>query len=188
LEETLRSTRFGVAVQACILATLALPLSGLDGISGQATLPDEALDRLEYAIGEWSVVGERLDSDDSVTEVTEGSQVATWLVPGRIVQMADRDPNGGGRSWWAYDHALGLWTLVSISGENGAVWVLTGTLDEWVITSAPRRLADGRTAMIRFTHYDIEPHMFKALQEVSFDGGVSWAAVYRQTLTRRTIP
>lgn len=148
-------------------------------------LPDVARERLEYAIGEWDIVGERIRRDGSVGEVTEGGQVATWLVPGKIVQMADRDPNGGGRSWWVYDVAAEAWTLLSIGVEQGAVWVLKGNLDEWVITSEPRMRPDGSSVIIRFTHYDIEPDSFRALQEVSRDDGETWTAVFRQTLTRR---
>jgi len=157
-------------------------------VSAQATeaeLPAVAVERLEYAIGEWDVVGERLLPDGTVGEPVHGGMSASWLVPGRIVQMADRDPEGGGRSWWVYDRATEAWTLVSIGVENGAVWVLRGNLEEWIITSDPRQWPDGRSAQIRFTHHDIQPNSFQALQEVSFDGGQTWAAVFRQTLTRR---
>ena len=157
-------------------------------VYGQAAveeLPEVARERLEYAIGDWDVVGERLARDGSVGERIEGGMSATWLVPGRIVQMEDRDSQGGGRSWWVYDVPTQAWTLVSIGVENGAVWVLRGNLDAWVITSEPRERPNGGTAMIRFTHHDIRPNSFRALQEVSFDEGETWTPVFRQTLTRR---
>ena len=167
-----------------LVATVAALLLAACDVAAQESLPAEARSRLEYAIGNGTIRGERLDVDGAVTEVIHGRQSASWLAPGRIVQMTDDDPDGGGRSWWAYDAALDAWTLVSIGVERGAVWVLRGSLDEWVITSEPRTLEDGRKATIRFTHYDIQPDCFKALQEVSFDGGTTWTAVYRQTLTR----
>ena len=50
---------------------------------GEHGYPD--VDGLEYAVGEWEYVGQRIAPDGSAGEVSEGRQTATWLVPGRIV-------------------------------------------------------------------------------------------------------
>lgn len=176
----IRPVRLAALALACALA-LAPP-----SLAQEGELPAEARERLAYAIGSWAWSGEILDPQGNVVRTMEGTQEATWLVPGRIVQMRDTDAGGGGgHSWWVWDERAGAWTLVSISPDDGAVWILKGDLERWVITSEPRPRPDGTTVRIRFTHHDIEPDGFQALMEVSLDGGATWRARSRQWMRRR---
>ncbi|MDG2170177.1 MAG: hypothetical protein P8L44_19885 [Opitutales bacterium] len=62
--------------------------------------------------------------------------------------------------------------------------MLTGGLDEYVISSTPKKQPNGRELTIRFTHTNIQEDSFEAIMETSIDGGKSWWARYRQYLTR----
>ncbi len=83
-----------------------------------------------------------------------------------------------------YNFAKSKFYLTSVDAA-GDLWVLSGGLDEYVITSQPRPHRRGRTTQIRFTHSNIEQDSFDAIMEMSRDGGKTWWMRSRQRLTRR---
>ena len=67
---------------------------------------------------------------------------------------------------------------------NGDLWILSGGLDKFTLTSRPRKRRNGSEFLIRFTHENIKPNSFEALMEMSVDGGKTWFRRSRQFLRR----
>jgi hypothetical protein len=76
-----------------------------------------------------------------------------------------------------------LFHLASVD-ESGEFWLLSGGLDRYVITSAPKRHADGSSTTIRFAHKDIGPDSTHVLMEYSENGGATWEVGFHQYLVR----
>jgi hypothetical protein len=151
-----------------------------------STVDPRAVERMEHKIGRWAFELDYLRPDGSVALTYHGTDEATWLVPGRILQVVDHlhETDARGRSWWFWDEPLQRFTLVAVGADAGELWVFRGDLSAWVITSQPRRMADGSEMQLRFTHAAIEPDSFTATMEYSLDGGATWTRASVQRLHR----
>ena len=171
------------------MALLALCLV-VPRVAGQTNLPDlppEARKRLDHHIGEWHVRTEFLGRDGQVVRTTAATDTARYIIPGRVVELTTEIPENGGistKAWMFYNSARAKYYLTSVDAK-GDLWVLSGGLDEYVITSMPRPHPRGGTTMIRFTHTNIEQDSFEAVMEMSRDGGKIWWKRSRQLVTRR---
>ncbi len=157
-----------------VLAPAALP-----------PLPPEALRRLEYALGSWHVRAEDFDPEGGVARTTEWRNHAEWLLPGRLVLLTHDAPELGSISKTLVFYSIEeeTWYLVD-TNQNGQLWILSGGLEREVITSRPKKMPDGRTLVVRFTHENVEADSFEALMEISFDQGETWRESSRQYLRR----
>ena len=86
---------------------------------------------------------------------------------------------------WFYNTADERFYLISVSGETGELWTMSGSLDEWTITSRPKPRPGGSEVIIRFHHYEVTDDAFRATMEYSRDGGATWTVGYRQRMTRQ---
>ncbi|MCP5117594.1 MAG: DUF1579 domain-containing protein [bacterium] len=149
-------------------------------------IPAEAKKRLDHHIGEWDVRTEFLGRDGQVVRTTTALDTARYIIPGRVVELTTELPEQGSTSkaWMFYSVAEAKYYLTSVDAK-GDLWVLSGGLDEYIITSEPRPHPRGGTIMIRFTHTNIKPDSFEAVMEMSRDEGKRWWKRSRQVLTRR---
>lgn len=140
---------------------------------------------LEHSLGRWQVKADQFDAEGNVVRTLEWQNHAEYLLPGRLVLLTHNAPQLGSVSKTLVFYSLDeeKWYLVDVN-QNGELWILTGGLDREVITSQPRKTADGRTLVVRFTHENIEDDSFEALMEVSFDLGKTWRRSSRQYMTR----
>lgn len=179
-----RPVRMRLTHLALVLALTAHSFAA--GASAQLPdLPAEARKRLDHHVGEWNVRTEFLGRNGGVVRTSEATDTARYVIPGRVVELATvANEKIVSRAWMFYNTTADEFTLTSVD-PRGDHWVLTGGLDEYVITSAPRPHPRGGTLMIRFTHVNIELDSFEALMEMSRDGGETWFPRSRQYLTRQ---
>lgn len=149
-------------------------------------VPPEALRRMEGILGTWDSTWNRLGPDGEVVASFEGTEDAAWAIEGRVVLLTTRVPSQSSHSkaFMYYSEIDQLFHLVSVDAR-GDLWHLTGGLDEFVLTSGPRRRPDGTEFFIRFTHDEADARHFSALMEMSFDGGATWIPATRQELVKR---
>lgn len=148
-----------------------------------AELPAEAKERLDHIIGRWKFETQHLKQDGSVRSTVEGTEEAKYAIDGRVVEMTTTLNGQTSKSWMFYNIAEEQFYLTSVDAR-GDLWILSGGLDEYVITSRPKRRANGSELTIRFTHSNVKADSFEALMETSIDGGETWWTRSRQYLTR----
>ena len=124
--------------------------------------------------------------DGQVVRTSTGRDTAKYIIPGRVVELTTENLDQGSvsKAWMFYKVAAGKYYLTSVDAR-GDLWILSGGLDEYVLTSEPRPNPRGGTTLIRFTHTNIEQDSFEAVMEMSRDGGKTWWKRSRQYLTRR---
>ena len=168
------------------LSVLFVFLSG-NSFSQNATseLPPEAKTRLDHRIGAWDIKMEFLDRNGEVRRTTSGKDTARYLIGDWVVELTTVMAGQGSTSkaWIFYNGQEGKFYLTSVD-SGGDLWVLSGGLDEYVITSTPKPTRNGREMTIRFTHSNIQKDSFEAVMETSIDGGQSWWTRSRQYITR----
>ena len=77
-----------------------------------------------------------------------------------------------------------LFHLTSVD-SRGDLWLLSGGLDDYVITSEPKARPNGGEMIIRFTHDETDADHFSSTMETSIDNGESWRKAVLQDLVRR---
>lgn len=172
---------------ACALLVTLLPgaPSAQDTAEPIAPLPEEARRRLEYAVGAWDVRTEFLDPEGRVQPIEESTHDARFSIPGRLVELTSVTPSSGrGKAWLFYGMQDGLFYLTSVD-QRGDLWVLTGGLDQYVLTSLPRPMEDGSMLTARLTYLNPTAGSYETLMDVSTNGGATWRTVFRQKITRR---
>ena len=149
------------------------------------TIPEEAQNRLNHIIGKWELKTEYLGRNGEVRRTVSGREEAKFLIEDKVVEITTTIPeqNQFSKAWQFYNVAEGKFYLTSVDAK-GDHWVLSGGLEQYVITSQPKKQANGRELTIRFTHKNIQENSFEAVMETSIDGGESWWTRYRQYLTR----
>lgn len=171
-----------------LYALLAISLTAPPAIAQRKLpeLPLEAKKRLDHHVGEWDTRTEFLGRDGQVVRTTTGRDTAKYIIPGRVVELTTENLEQGSvtKAWMFYMVADGKYYLTSVDAR-GDLWILSGGLDEYVLTSQPRPNPRGGTTLIRFTHTNIEQDSFEAVMEMSRDGGETWWKRSRQYLTRR---
>jgi hypothetical protein len=68
--------------------------------------------------------------------------------------------------------------------QDGELWILSGNMEDDILTSQTKERPNGSTMTIRFTHRNRKKDSFEALMEYSSDGGKSWKRGYYQYITR----
>ncbi len=165
------------------LVSLAAPLAAQ---REPAELPPEAARRLEAIVGSWDSTWQWLGPDGEVVRTLVGTEEASWAIEGRVVLLATAVPEVGSesRSLMYYSEIDERFHLVSVDAR-GDLWLLSGGLEAYVITSEPKPQPDGSELTIRFTHDESDPDRFTAVMETSNDGGRTWRKAVHQELVRR---
>jgi len=168
---------------ALLAAGFVVPIFWAQG--GPQPLPAEAQKRLDHHVGEWDVRTEILGREGQTLRTTTARDTAEYIIPGRVVELTTvSNEQTVSKAWMFYNAAAEKFYLTSVDAR-GDLWILTGDLDEYVLTSEPKPHPRGGTLTLRFRHSEIKPDSFKALMEMSRDGGKKWWIRSRQTLTRR---
>jgi hypothetical protein len=165
---------------------MSLAVSTLIAQGNLPELPLEAKKRLDHHVGEWDARTEFLGRDGQVVRTTKARDSAKYIIAGRVIELTTENLEQGSisKAWMFYNAAKDRYYLTSVDAK-GDLWILSGGLDEYVLTSEPRPHPRGGTTMIRFTHSNIEQDSFEAVMEMSRDGGQTWRKRSRQHLTRR---
>ena len=148
-------------------------------------LPEEARKRLEHAIGKWEVTTKFYNADGEVIRENKGIDTNRYVIPGRLIEhnIANSEGVTTARGQMFYNVREEKFCVTSVDA-NGDLWILTGGLDTFVLTSRPREQPNGTVMMVRFTHENIEEDSFEAQMEISRDGGETWRKGYRQFIKR----
>ena len=168
--------------------SMAVPIEGWAQQGDPQPFPEEARQRLDYAIGKWVSKTQAIDPKGKVVRTSYSEDERRFVIDDRIVEISGMMRESGMvfRAWEYYDVRSGMYTLTSIDRE-GRLITMRGELgDVFRWTSDSRELPDGSSFQMRFTHVDIEEDSFTAVGEVSRDGGKTWTVFTRQYLTRRS--
>lgn len=146
---------------------------------------EQSVEQLRSAIGRWAVTTEFLKPDGSVAKSVIGAYEFSWVVPDRVVSGRSEIPE--------LDQAAGLLfyidekdqeiEMVSV-GKDGKLWVMSGPLGGEQRTSQEYQAADGSTAQLRFTRYNVGKDSFESKMEYTKDGGKSWLPGNHQKFRR----
>ena len=163
----------------CLLA------AGLPAQQAPPEIPKAALERLAHHVGERNVKTEYLGRNGQVVRTTQAVDSAKYAIQDRVVEITSTAEDGSiSKVWMFYNTVAKEFCLTSVDAR-GDLWMLTGGLDEYVITSRKRPNARGGTTVLRFTHTNIQPDSFEASMEMSLDGGETWFQRARQLVTRQ---
>ena len=168
-----------------VSVVLALTLTPLQG--NTVDLPEEARSRIDYLVGTWDAYEDTLDDEGNVIETAHSVNITEYFL-GDSVLVTTIIPDDGSirKTVRFYDKEAGIFYEVSV-GEEGDLFILSGGLEKYVMNFKSRQVRDGRHALGRFIHTNIEPHSFEAVLEVSRDDGKNWERVKRkERLVRRT--
>lgn len=148
-------------------------------------IPAEAKKRLEHHIGKWTATTEYVDQEGKVFHTAVAHDEAKYTIEGRVVELTSYVPeqNHTSKAWFFYSIPEATWYLTSVD-NHGDLWVLSGGLDDYIITSRPKPHPEGGTIIIRFTHLNIEADSFDAIMESSRDEGKTWTKVFNQRVER----
>ncbi len=175
--------RIAMGVLLCLLGTSTVRAQQAD--SGE--LPEAAQERLASLVGKWSSRWERLDAQGNVRSVATGTEVGRyaqgkWLVEWTTEVVEENGDRRLSKAWWFYSKKQNKIYLTSVS-EEGDLWILSGDPVDFVITSWPRKTADGGEMIIRFLHDKSADGTVHAVMEWSTDNGTTWTRGFRQTMT-----
>lgn len=146
-------------------------------------IPEEAQKRLDHMIGRWLLKTDYLDRNGEVRRTVNGTEEAKYIIDKRVVELTTTIQNTNSKGWVFYNINEQKFYLTSVD-SSGDLWILSGGLDAYIITSQPKKQPNGREVTIRFTHSNIQEDSFEAVMESSIDGGQTWWTRYRQYLTR----
>ena len=174
------------------MAIVAL-LFAAASLHGQEPDPDPALAhsvrQLRTSVGRWDVTTDFLNPDGSVARSVSGTYEFSWVVPDRVVTGRSDIPSLGQSSAILFyvDEAEGEIEMVSV-GADGRLWIMTGPLGGEVRYTQEFSTADGGTARLRFTRFNVSDDAFESRMDVSTDGGATWAPGNHQQFRRITGP
>jgi hypothetical protein len=77
--------------------------------------------------------------------------------------------------------------MVSV-GADGKLWVMSGALGGEQRTSQEFQTADGKTARLRFTRFNVSADAFESRMDFSEDGGETWIPGNHQVFRRAEDP
>ena len=169
-----------------VMLPVLLGLLAWSAVAQDSDHAAEAQQRLDYLIGSWDVVSDILDADGNVRQTRRSFEVTEPLIGNKVLMTTSHAPDGTMRkSLRFYDEQENAFYQIDV-GAAGDVYILSGGMAEYVMTTQPRSTRRGGTVMYRFTHTNIQPHSFEATMETSADGGRTWAQANRsQRLVRR---
>lgn len=146
-------------------------------------LPEEARKRLDHSIGEWTFVTKVFNRNGEVIREIEGRDKNRFVIADRVVEHINRTGDATSRGLMFYNFREKRFQMTSVD-KSGDLWILSGGLDKYILTSRARKRPNGSESMIRFVHENIQADSFEAKMEISFDGGETWRLRSRQFLKR----
>lgn len=170
-----------------VLLPILLGLLGTTAVAQDAGHAAEAQQRLDYLVGSWDVISETLDADGNVLRTRRSLDVTEPLIGNKVLMTTSQAPDGTIRkSLRFYDEQEDTFYQIDV-GAAGDVFILSGGMAEYVMTTQPRSTRAGGTIMYRFTHHNIQPDSFEATMERSVDGGRTWtkANIVQRVVRRR---
>ena len=168
----------------CIVAFAAsLSVFELHSQPTDSSIPEEAKTRLDHIVGKWKFRTDYLDRNGDVSRSVNGFEEANYIIGNSVVELTTTVNGSVSKGWMFYNSEERSFQLTSVDG-SGIYWKFSGGLEEYVITSDPKRRTNGREITLRFTHLEIEEDSFQAVMESSIDGGKTWWTRSRQYLER----
>lgn len=157
------------------------------GAQPRTDLPVEANKRLDSLVGKWTSKWEYVNEKGEVAGVATGNEVGRyiqgdWLVEWTTEVVEEGSAKRTSKAWWFYNRQDKKIYLTSV-GQDGDLWILTGDPVEFIMTSWPKKRADGSTMILRFLHDEGEKGVLHAVMQYSLDDGKTWTRGFRQTLT-----
>ena len=180
--------RLAIAI-VCGIAALSICGHG----SAHGVHKDDDMERsvaqLRHAEGRWDVVTEFLDEDGTVSRSVNGSYEFRWVVPDRVLSGRSEIPELRqvvGLLFYI-DEAEREIEMVSV-GADGKLWVMSGPLGGDQRTSQEFETADGKTARLRFTRFNVSDNTFESRMDFTEDGGETWIPGNHQLFRRAEDP
>ncbi len=169
-----------------VMLPVLLGLLAWSAVAQDSDHAAEAQQRLDYLIGSWDVISNVLDANGNVVRTQRALDVTEPLIGNKVLMTTSHAPDGTIRkSLRFYDEQESTFYQIDV-GAAGDVYVLSGSMEAYVMTTQPRSTRRGGSIMYRFTHTNIQPNSFEATMQTSADGGQTWAKANRtQRMVRR---
>ena len=153
-----------------------------DAADGEALA--DAIGQLRHAAGDWVVTTEFLDAAGETTRTVPGVYRFRWVVVDRVLSGESELEGLGSTALLFYvNEGEEKIEMVSVN-SSGRLWIMSGPLGGETRYTQEYRTADGNTARLRFTRYNVEPDRFESRMEYTTDGGASWLPGNRQVFER----
>ena len=174
---------------AILAAVVSLPIPASADEPAPDTALEHSVDQLRDAVGCWDVVTEFLAPDGTVARSAEGSYEFSWVVPDRVVSGRSEVPEMKQVSAILFyvNETKRFIEMVSVS-RDGMLWTMTGPLGGEERLSQEFTTADGGTARLRFTRFNVSSDEFESRMEFTSDGGESWQPGNHQVFRRTDCP
>lgn len=146
---------------------------------------ERAAAMLRHDIGTWDCEWTYLDAQGEPTRSVKGTEVMTYGLNGKIVEMTTSVPADKivSRSMRFYNTVTQKITVLSV-GSDGNYWEMFQDADSDVMVSAPHPTPRGGTEHVRFTTTNKSENTMEVEMELSRDGR-TWRKIFVQKMTRR---
>jgi len=153
--------------------------------SSSSTSASSASAQLRHVVGTWDVTTEFLRDDGSTAGSFEGTYAFQWVVPGKVVSGVTTMPaiNQTAAMMFYHRPSTGEIEMVSV-GQDGQLWVMTGSDTSEVRETPVVAMGDGSTITLRFTRFNVMADSFESRMERSSDGGKTWLPGNHQLFRR----
>lgn len=172
-------------MKLCILLSIVLLCTSAQGQADKSDGLTKAIQELQYMRGNWSVTNEFLNPDGSVARSLKGTYRFEWVIEDRVLRGQSEIPESNRRSAILFyvNQQRKIIEMVSV-GEDGHLWVMTGEAGSDARLTRPFQTAEGKTAQLRFTRYNVKPDSFESKMEYTEDGGKTWLPGNHQMFRR----
>ncbi len=167
------------------LLLLLLVVAGGPGTAADDDPLAASVAQLRHAVGTWHVTTEFLDADGNVARSVPGTYRFRWVVEDRVVAGESELPDLGlssGILFYVNERNERI-EMVSV-GPDGRLWIMSGPLGGETRHTQEYETAEGQTAQLRFTRYNVERDRFESRMEYTSDGGVTWLPGNHQVFER----
>ncbi len=161
-------------------------LAGVTAANAADPALEKSIAQLRDAIGEWDVVTEFLHADGSIARRVTGTYRFSWVIEDHLVSGTSDMPELEMTSAILFyiDQREREIEMVSV-GRDGRLWVMSGPLDGETRYTEEFEPADGGTAQLRFTRYNVTANRFESRMDYTNDGGATWLPGNHQVFQRR---
>ncbi len=148
-------------------------------------LEEKAKALFDYEIGVWRSRWERVDAEGNVVASFDGTEVFSWYLDDKVVELVTEVPEAGQKSkalrfYSPREKKIVFWSV----DANADHWLMSQDPVTEVVQSEPHPTSSGDDMIIRFTTLRKSPDSFDVVMHYSLDDGETWTKGAMQYLER----